>query len=166
MTRRAWLSLLATAVIVVVVDGASARVTVPRLVVVGHDDPTGGYSADVWGHGDYAYLSSRRGRTSCPSLGVRVYTLRDPANPSIVATFADGSEADLAATNTNKTIVRRVATSTFTGDLAATSIKPCRSDSFSGFGLYDVTNPEIRAGSLQSPFGHRRFRPKFTKSTK
>jgi hypothetical protein len=110
--------------------------------VLAHVDPGGGYSADVYGHRSYAYLSSRRGASSCPSQGVRVYDLRDPRRPALVSVFASGeTDPDLQNTDTNKTIVQHVETPTFNGELAATTIKACARGAFTGFGLWDVTNP-------------------------
>lgn len=117
------------------------------VVVVGHVDPGAGFNADVVAHRKYAYLASWGAFEDeqvdfCPSLGVRVYSLRKPSNPVLVATFADEvSEPDLAGTWTEKVIVRRVHTASFKGDLAAVSIQPCAEGAFAGFGLWDVTDP-------------------------
>ena len=112
-----------------------------RLRLVGHADPQEGYTADVWAHAGYAYLSSWGG-PACPADGVRVYDLSRPARPVRVSTFADAeSDPALAGTWTEKTIVQHVATPAFTGDLAVTSFQSCRENSFRGFGLYDVTDP-------------------------
>jgi hypothetical protein len=113
--------------------------------VLSHVDPGGGLSADVVAHRGYAYLSSYRGR-ECPAQGVRVYDLRNPRRPQLISTFADrASDPALADTWTEKTIVKRVRTSSFTGDLAVTSIQGCvdrgNPNPFRGFALYDVTNP-------------------------
>lgn len=112
-----------------------------RLEVLAHRNPAGGYSADVFGHRGYAYLSSWHG-ASCPALGVRVYDVRAPRHPTRVATFADGrSQPQVKGTWTEKTIVQHVSTARFSGDLAVTSFQSCRPGSFQGFGLYDVTHP-------------------------
>ena len=115
-----------------------------RTQLLGHVDPGGpAYNADVVALGDYAYLSSWAGaHGGCPSAGVRVYSLADPSRPTRVATFADGdSEPAVRGTWTEKTIVRHIRTSDFTGDVAVTSFQSCQSGSFRGFGLYDVTDP-------------------------
>ncbi|MDP8910891.1 MAG: hypothetical protein M3M94_02350 [Actinomycetota bacterium] len=125
--------------------GAAAKPaarSAPRVRVepLAHVRPSG-YSADVFAHGRYAYLSSWRGAT-CPADGVRVYDLRNPRRPVRVATFADAASDPLVAgTWTEKTIVQRVRTPRFRGALAVTSFQSCRQGSFQGFGLYDVTNP-------------------------
>ena len=59
-----------------------------------------------------------------------------------MSTFADAaSQPRLAGSWTEKTIVRRVTTPTFRGDLAVTSVQDCRQGALQGFALYDVTNP-------------------------
>jgi hypothetical protein len=107
-----------------------------RFEVLAHADPGDAYAGDVFGHRDYAYLSSHRGKELCPAQGVRVYDVRTPRRPRLVSRFAA-----VSGTWTEKTIVQRVATPKFRGDLAVTSFQSCRPDSFRGFGLYDVTNP-------------------------
>jgi hypothetical protein len=120
---------------------AGSPAAAPRLELLGHVDPSGGESADVWGHNGYAYLSSYRA-PSCPGLGVRVYRLANPRQPRLVSTFADkGSEPALEGTDTEKTIVKAVKTPSFKGDLAVTGVQSCTATAFHGFGLYDVTNP-------------------------
>jgi hypothetical protein len=124
---------------VLAVSAAAAR---PHVHRVGHANPGGGYAGDVFLHGRYAYLSSWHGR-DCPAQGVRVYDLRNPAKPRRVATFANGgSDLEVRGTWTEKTIVQRARTPTFTGDLAAVSFQHCPgTNSYRGFGLYDVRNP-------------------------
>jgi hypothetical protein len=112
-----------------------------RLARLAHVDPAGGYNADVFGHRGYAYLSSWHG-AACPSLGVRVYDVRDPKRPRFVSTFADArSQPRVDGTWTEKTIVQHVSTPSFTGELAVTSFQACGHGQFQGFGLYDVTDP-------------------------
>jgi hypothetical protein len=114
-----------------------------RVQLLGHLNPGGGYSGDVVAHRGYAYLSSYRGR-SCPGLGVRVIDVRNPRRAVQVAAFGDaGDEPAVAGTWTEKTIVRRMQTAQFTGDLAVTTFQACpeRRPTFYGFGLYDVSNP-------------------------
>lgn len=116
---------------------------VPRFEVLGHADTGDVYAGDVYGHGEYAYLSSYRTAAGCPALGVRVFDLREPRRPRLVARLADGrSMRALAGTWTEKTIVKRVKTAGFSGDLAVSSVQACRPGSgFQGFVLYDVTRP-------------------------
>ena len=114
----------------------------PQARAIGHADPGGGYSGDVYVQRGYAYLSSWHG-SACPSQGVRVYDLSKPSRPRHVATFADGaSNLAVRGTWTEKTIVQHAATPSFTGELAAVSFQNCPgTNSYRGFGLYDVTNP-------------------------
>jgi hypothetical protein len=121
---------------------AFAPAAAPHARPIGHAYADGGYSADVYAHGGYAYLSSWHGSV-CSSQGVRVYDLSNPSRPRRVATFADGrSEIEVRGTWTEKTIVQHVSTPDFRGALAATSFQHCPgTNSFRGFGLYDVTNP-------------------------
>lgn len=107
-----------------------------RFEVLGHAAAPGGYSGDVVLHRGYAYLSSHRGASSCPAQGVRIFGLGNPRRPKRVATFGR-----IAGTWTEKTIVRRVETASFRGELAVTSVQACSPGSFQGFALYDVTRP-------------------------
>jgi hypothetical protein len=108
-----------------------------RFEVLAHATPTGGgYSGDVVLHRRHAYLSSHKGKTSCPATGVRVFNLASPRSPQRIATFGR-----ISHTWTEKTIVRTVATPSFTGDLAVASVQGCTPSAFRGFALYDVTHP-------------------------
>ena len=108
---------------------------------LGHANPGGGYTGDVFVHRGFAYLSSWHG-TNCPAQGVRVYDLSKPSRPRHVATFADGSNLAVRGTWTEKTIVQHASTPSFTGELAVVSFQNCpTTNSYRGFGLYDVTNP-------------------------
>ncbi|MPZ89890.1 MAG: hypothetical protein GEU81_17940, partial [Nitriliruptorales bacterium] len=77
--------------------------------------------------------------------GVRAISLKDASNPTLLSTFADvAGEPDVAGTWTEKTIVQRVSTRNFKGDLAAVSFQNCSANdttSFRGFGVYDVSDP-------------------------
>lgn len=123
----------------------AARDATPRYTfeLLAHPDAaTRGYDADVVLFGGHAYLSSHKGRERCPADGVRIFDLANPRRPRLVGTFADGrSTPTLANSWTEKTIVRRVRTAQFTGDLAVTSVQPCAPNATKGFALYDVTRP-------------------------
>src|SRR5919201_73988 len=145
MARRlvpaAWLALLVAAAVAAGAPSGTTRAPV-HLELLGHANPAGGYSADVVGEGDFAYLSSHSGKSDCPAQGVRVYDLSNPRRPRRISTFADGrSTPALKDAWTEKTIVRRVRTSTFNGVLAVTSVQACPGGLFGGFALFDVTNP-------------------------
>jgi hypothetical protein len=134
---------------VAALDGLSLSLpTAQGFRAIGHADPGGGFNGDVVAHRGYAYLGSwgngSSGGAYCPSRGVRVYSLLNPAKPTLVSTFAQGSEpgaTSLSGTWTEKVIVRRVDTPWFHGDLAAVSIQSCKAGSFRGFGLWNVTDP-------------------------
>lgn len=115
-----------------------------RAHALAHANPGGGYSADVYVHRGFAYLSSWHG-AACPGLGVRVYDVRRPTHPRRVATYGDvKSSPSLGGSWTEKTIVQHVHTRAFSGELAVTSFQACGaagSGAFRGFGLYDVTDP-------------------------
>src|SRR5215208_641066 len=118
----------------------TAKPNALRLQRLAHADP-GGYSGDVFGHRGYAYLSSWHGG-SCPSVGVRVYDVRNPKRPRRVSTFGDArSQPRVDGSWTEKTIVQHVSTPSFKGELAVTTFQRCTGGDFQGFGLYDVTNP-------------------------
>ena len=137
MTRRlAVVFALAALVAAAALDARPNRRAAAGFEVLAHVNPDGAYSADVWGHRGYAYLSSFRGREGCPARGVRVVDVRNPRRPAVVARFGS-----VKGTWTEKTIVRRVSTPAFTGDLAVTSMQACVPTAWAGFGLYDVTNP-------------------------
>ena len=124
-------------------DERKATAQAPRFEVLAHVDPgTRAYDGDVVLHRRHAYLSSHKGRAACPAEGVRVFSLANPLSPKLVATFADErSNPALARTWTEKTIVRRVRTRRFDGDVAVTSVQACTPQAAKGFALYDVTRP-------------------------
>src|SRR3954471_18437294 len=113
-----------------------------RLRPLAHVYPGGGYTGDVYVHRGFGYLSSWHGGSG-PAQGVRVYDLSKPSRPRHVSTFADGaSDLSIRGTWTEKTIVQHAATPSFTGELAAVSFQNCPgTNSYRGFGLYDVTTP-------------------------
>lgn len=118
-----------------------------RFEQLGHVDPGGGFNADVVAHEGVAYLGSWGTGGNCPSQGVRAYSLRNPAAPRLLSTFANAA-TDPAVTGswTEKVIVRSVHTRSFRGDLAAVSFQSCAGAAgFRGFGVYDVTNPSAPA---------------------
>ena len=125
----------------------SPRAKSKNIKILGHVDPGGGFNADIVAHQGFAYLGSWGAFEDefvdfCPSQGVRVYNLQNPANPTLVATFADEvSEPDLTGTWTEKVIVQHVNTAGFNGDLAGVSIQACSEGAFTGFGLWDVSDP-------------------------
>lgn len=121
----------------------AADATRAQFEVLGHYDPGTGSLADVWAHDGVAYLGSWV--IGCMGQGVRAISLDDPTNPTLLSTFADREgEPDVAGTWTEKVIVQRVDTPHFSGHLAAVSFQNCSTadtESFRGFGVYDVTDP-------------------------
>ena len=89
-------------------------------------------TADVWAHGDYAYVGSWA--APC-GLGVRIIDVSDPANPALVATAAayDGTSAEDVE-------VMSVDTPSFTGDLMGVGLQDC-GGGLAGLDLWDVTDP-------------------------
>jgi hypothetical protein len=136
--RVAFVALLVAAACAGVAAARDGGTEARRFEVLAHVDPGVEYSADVWGHRGHAYLSSHKGEQSCPASGVRVYDVRNPRRPRRVSTFGR-----IAGTWTEKTIVKRVATTAFTGDLAVASVQACKPQAggFQGFALFDVTRP-------------------------
>ncbi|MFG6115994.1 LVIVD repeat-containing protein [Halobacillus sp. MO56] len=94
-------------------------------------------TADVYSHKGYAYLGTHTANGG--EGGVRVFDMKDPANPKEVTSFAHHE-----GTWQEKVIVKSVNTPSFKGDLAAVSVQKLDrgSDATGGFLLYDVTNPE------------------------
>nr|MBA2332778.1 hypothetical protein [Actinomycetota bacterium] len=130
--------LLAAVIVTLAIAGAGTAGSEPkpRFEVLAHAKAPGGYSGDVVLHRGHAYLSSHRGDGACPAQGVRVFSLADPRRPRRLAAFGR-----IPGTWTEKTIVRRVETAAFRGELAVTSVQACAPGSFRGFALYDVTRP-------------------------
>jgi hypothetical protein len=114
----------------------STRPAAAHWELVGHVRAAGHYAADVEAFRGHAYLSSHRGRESCLAEGVRAYSLANPKRPRLVSSFAR-----IDGTWTEKTIVRRVDTPSYAGDVAAVSVQGCAPASWRGFVLVDVTRP-------------------------
>ncbi len=108
-----------------------------ELYVVGHLGPEDEAdfrvtTADIWAHGDYAYL----GTFSCSIQGVRVVDISTPTSPQLATTIPAP-----AVSRVNDVKVARVSTPSFDGVLMAHSSEACALGGFSGFRLYDVTDP-------------------------
>ncbi len=111
--------------------------------LVGHSDLGGGIDfADIWAHGDFAYVG-----TSCGGNvsregggGVRVVDISHPTQPVLVSTLPNDR-----FTRAQDVVVRHVETPSFTGDLAVVGIQSCAGSGHEGevtTGLlfYDVTH--------------------------
>jgi len=95
-------------------------------------------TGDVYAHKGYAYLGTHSAQGGAG--GVRVFDMKDPANPVEVSAFAT-----IPGTWQEKVIVKTVNTKHFKGDLAVVSVQQLNRnnpDTKGGFALYDVTNPE------------------------
>lgn len=96
-------------------------------------------TADVFAHKGYAYVGTHTANGG--NGGVRVFDMKDPANPVEVAVFAND---DVENTWQEKVIVKSVNTPDFKGDLAVVSVQQLNrnaEDTSGGFLLYDVTDP-------------------------
>jgi len=105
---------------------------------VGHLNPGGGFSGDVWVHGGTAYLGAWGLGSHCPAHGVRAIAVTTPSRPRVVSRFAR-----FRGTSSEDVWVGSVSTPAFTGDLAAVGIQRCNAPSsrFGGLALFDVTRP-------------------------
>jgi hypothetical protein len=125
--------------------GIGAGVT-DNFEVVGHNDLGGNLAADVWAHGDFAYV----GDILCERVGVRVVDFSDPANPAVVSVLRDP-----VSTTSEDVVVRSIATPYFTGDLAVVGIQGCNERAFTGLQFFDVTDPTLpfQVGRWAAPVG-------------
>lgn len=92
-------------------------------------------NADVWSHGDFAYVGTWG--DPCSGAGVRIVDVSDPTAPVLVA-----SAAGYPGTSAEDMEVLSVDTPAFTGDLLAVGIQQCaEEEGFGGLALWDVTDP-------------------------
>jgi len=137
------------------------------VTVIGHSDLGG---AGLNGHlevlGDYAYVGAgtnggfaaqwnKTPKCEGQPNKVKVVSLKDPANPTVVSTIdvtLPGGE------NPGDTVARAVSVikvkpltsgNAFTGDLLAVALESCRGNGRLGIELYDVSNPSqpVRVGT-------------------
>jgi hypothetical protein len=98
----------------------------------------GGLHADVWAHGNFAYVGTWSG--PCPGTGVKIIDVANPASPRLVATAAGYPN-----TSAEDMEVLSVRTPAFTGDLLATGLQDCglegQAPGLTGVDLWDVTDP-------------------------
>lgn len=96
-------------------------------------------TADVYAHKGFAYLGTHTANGG--NGGVRVFDLKDPANPKEVAVFGHD---DVPGSWQEKVIVKSINTPDFKGDLAVVSVQQLNRnnpETSGGFLLYDVTDP-------------------------
>lgn len=137
------------------------------VTVIGHSDLGG---AGLNGHldvlGDYAYVGAgtnggfaaqwnKTPKCEGQPNKVKVVSLKDPANPTVVSTIdvtLPGGEnpGDTVARAVSVIRVKPLASgNAFTGDLLAVALESCRGNGRLGIELYDVSNPSqpIRVGT-------------------
>ena len=108
--------------------------------VLGHNDlGAQDTSADVWVHGDFAYVGTWA--SPCTGRGVKIIDVSDLTAPRVV-----GALANRLGTSAEDMVVRHVSTPFFTGDLLAVGLQRCGNQPAldrQAFGpeFWDVTNP-------------------------
>ncbi len=100
--------------------------------------PLGGFNADVWVHGNFAYVGSWGSGSLCPATGVKVVDLSDPASPKLSARIAAHPN-----TTAEDVVVRHVENAFFRGDLLAVGLQSCVLSQAAqrGLEIFDVTDP-------------------------
>lgn len=100
----------------------------------------GGFNADVWALGQYAYIGNwglwTPDGSLCPNNGTYVVDIGDPANSALAATIPSAS-----GTQTNDVKVARVNTRYFQGDMLIVSNEDCEPGGARGFEVWDVSDP-------------------------
>ena len=138
---------------------AGGRKAETALEVVGHHPLGGdGYNADVYALGDFAYVGDMGHDPAtgipCPSDGVKVIDISNPSKPKLAAVLQNPDN-----TSAEDTVVRRVRSRKFQGDLAVAGIQVCDKTRPATRGLlfFDVTNPDKpkQLGSWAAPDGTR-----------
>jgi hypothetical protein len=128
-----WLALLLGAL------AAAPAASAASLDLLGSYDPgSPGYNASAVGLDGIAYLGSWGGVGHCPSLGVRVIDIHDPAAPAPIAVAAAYS-----GTTAEHLAALRFATPAFSGNVLFAGIQRCAAGGAgpSGLALWDVTDP-------------------------
>ncbi len=128
------LLLLACAVYV-----ATPAVNAAPLDLLGNYDPgSPGYNASAAGIDGIAYLGSWGGAGQCPSLGVRVVDVHDPANPTPL-----GSAASYSGTTAEHLAAVHVSNAAFDGNVLMAGIQRCSAGGGapSGLAIWDVSDP-------------------------
>lgn len=108
--------------------------------VLGHHDlGLSETNADVWVHGNFAYVGTWG--DPCNGRGVKILDVSDVSDPQLIGTLAAR-----AGTSAEDMVARRVSTPFFSGDLMAVGIQRCGEDPALdtqefGLQLWNVTNP-------------------------
>ncbi|MEE9270905.1 MAG: hypothetical protein V3V49_11670 [Candidatus Krumholzibacteria bacterium] len=114
-----------------------------------HDLGGRGANADVWAHGDYAYVGSSRNFCPFISRGTKVIDISDPANPVQVNTLPTVRRTAAADVK-----VAHIETAFFQGDLLVVSNQDCSTNRGArGIEIWDVTDPPN--AELLGSFGPR-----------
>lgn len=120
----------------------SHETRVKNFEVVGHSNLGGdGFNADVYAHGDFAYVGVWGNDPDfdipCPATGVKVVDISRPSHPAPAAVLQNPE-----GTTAEDVVVERVSTPRFTGDLAVAGIQACSGDTpvFRGLQFFDVTD--------------------------
>lgn len=122
----------------------SASVVADNFELLGHHDlGLTETNADVWVHGDFAYVGTWG--DPCNGRGVKIIDVSDLRNPTLVGTLAGRP-----GTSAEDMVARHVSTASFSGDLMAVGIQRCGDDpaldsQTFGLELWNVTNPSAPA---------------------
>ncbi|HEU4390797.1 MAG TPA: hypothetical protein VFV34_23535, partial [Blastocatellia bacterium] len=108
--------------------------TSSQLRLVGHSSLDGQELADIWVHGQFAYLGSRPA-----GGGIKVVDVSDPANPRLISSLIS-----FATSEYEDVMVIRADTAAFHGDLLVAGLQARGSNANSGARgaqFWDVTDP-------------------------
>jgi hypothetical protein len=134
-------------------QAASNDVVAKNFEVLGHHDlGMTETNADVWVHGEFAYVGTWA--FPCTGRGVKIVDVSDVTNPQLTGTLAarEGTSAE-------DMVVRSVSTPFFTGDLMGVGIQRCGEDPALdsqefGLQLWDVTDPNAPVFFTEFGVGH------------
>ncbi|MBV9595742.1 MAG: hypothetical protein JOZ87_02695 [Chloroflexi bacterium] len=110
----------------------------PLDVLGAYDPGSAGFNAMAVGLDGIAYLGSWGGSAQCPSLGVRLIDVHDPAAPAPI-----GSAAAYSGTTAEHVAAVHLATPIFSGNVLLAGIQRCRPGGAEqgGLAIWDVTDP-------------------------
>ena len=121
--------------------------------VLGHHDlGLSESNADVWVHGNFAYVGTWG--DPCTGRGVKILDVSDVSDPQLIGTLAART-----GTSAEDMVVRRVSTPFFSGDLMGVGIQRCGEDPALdtqefGLQLWNVTNPYAPVFITEFGVGH------------
>ena len=121
--------------------------------VLGHHDlGLSESNADVWVHGNFAYVGTWG--NPCTGRGVKILDVSDVSDPQLIGTLAART-----GTSAEDMVARRVSTPFFSGDLMAVGIQRCGEDPALdtqefGLQLWNVTNPYAPVFIMEFGVGH------------